>query len=71
MEFEATEFDTFAFVIDGEVAVTHSFHRATMPGHCAALASGPQVVLIPQNIVGEVHSGWFYVDGKFVPEEPK
>lgn len=71
MEFEATEFDTFAFVIDGEVAVTHSFHRPTMQGHCAALASEPQVVLIPQNIVGEVHSGWFYIDGKFVAEEPK
>jgi hypothetical protein len=53
------------------VAVTHSFHRPTMPGHCAALASEPQVVLIPQEIVGEVHSGWYYIDGKFVPEEPK
>jgi hypothetical protein len=64
-EFDATEYDTFAFVIDGEVAVTHSFHRLSMPAHCAALSSEPQVVLIPQELVGEVDGDWIYVDGEF------
>ena len=64
-EFDITEFDNFAFVVDGEVAVTHSFHRPSMPAHCAALASQPQVVLIPQELVGQVDGDWLYVDGEF------
>jgi hypothetical protein len=64
-EYDATEFDNFAFVVDGEVAVTHSFHRLSMPAHCAALSSEPQVVLIPQELVGQVDGDWVYVDGEF------
>jgi hypothetical protein len=64
-EYDATEFDNFAFVVDGEVAVTHSFHRASMPAHCAALSSQPQVVRIPQELVGQVDGDWVYVDGEF------
>jgi hypothetical protein len=36
-----------------------------MPAHCAALSSQPQVVMIPQELVGEVDGDWLYTDGEF------
>jgi hypothetical protein len=70
-EYDPTQFEAFAFVIDGEVAVTHAFHKISMPGHCAALSSDPQVVLIPEELKDQIHPGWYYVNGQFTTEAPQ
>lgn len=71
VEYNPEDFAEFAFIIDGEVAVLHGFHKPTMPGHCAALASNPVVVQIPEELRGQVHAGWFYVNGQFTTEAPQ
>lgn len=70
-EYTPEDFEEFAFVIDGEVAVLHAFHKVSMEGHCAALASDPVVVLVPAELRGQVHSGWYYRDGQFTTEAPQ
>jgi hypothetical protein len=67
IEFNADDFETFAFIVDGEVAAVHSFHKESMPGHCAALDSDPKVVKIPTNLFNQVVFGWTYINGEFRP----
>ena len=67
IEFNAGDYETFAFIVDGEVAAVHSFHKQSMPGHCAALSSNPKVVKIPTNLFDQVVFGWTYSNGEFRP----
>lgn len=70
-EYNPDDFEEFAFVIEGEVTVLHAFHKVSMPAHCAALSSDPVVVLIPQELRGQIHPGWYFRDGQFTTEAPQ
>ena len=62
-EYNAT-YKVFAFVVDGEVAWVHKVD--TRVEHAVAvMSSNPEVVVVPDEIVGDINFGWKYSDGSF------
>jgi len=59
------DWEFFAFVIDGEVAVVMPMHKTNMPAHVAALSSNPKVIVLPEELKNVVKSGWKYSNENF------
>lgn len=55
-------FEKFAFIVDGEVAVTYSLAK-TIERYVAAWSSDPKVVKLNDEQKTTVKPGWFY-DGE-------
>lgn len=64
----------FAYVVDGEVGHMHGIPRF-IERAIAALASNPQVVQVPDDLVGDLNHSfaggrlWSYENGKFIAPE--
>lgn len=63
-------FEFFAFVVDGEVAVTFAAHKDYMANYIAAWSSNPKTVLLSGAQKNTVESGWAYDDETGTFTEP-
>ena len=53
-------FEIFAFVVDGEVAVTFAAHKQYMDNYIAAWSSNPTTVVLSDPQKNVVSAGWTY-----------
>jgi glyoxylate utilization-related uncharacterized protein len=53
-------FEFFAFVVDGEVAVTFAAHKEYMANYVAAWSSNPKTVVLSDAQKNVVGTGWVY-----------
>ena len=53
-------FEIFAFVVEGEVAVTFAAHKEYMANYIAAWSSNPKTVVLTPAQKNVVESGWVY-----------
>lgn len=62
-------FEFFAFVVDGEVAVTFAAHKEYMANYVAAWSSNPKTVVLSDGQKNMVDMGWVYDEqtGNFTP----
>jgi len=61
------QYEFFAFVVEGEVAVVMPVHPTNMEAHIAAWSSDPKVVRLTPEQKNVVQSGWMFDGVSFTP----